>query len=110
MNLLRKVFVPLAGVTIIALVISMVGPRTVRAVVATLVKDVDNPARQPFAEACTTGTFSSFGEGSCQFGAVTSGKRFVIETVWGPMQLTSGLKPISIDLQVCAAGYGGTDN
>ena len=44
MNLLRKAFVPLAGVAVIVLVISMAGPRAVHAVVSTLVSVVNTSA------------------------------------------------------------------
>ena len=106
MILLRKALIPLAGVAVITLVIAVLGPPTVHAVVATLVKDVDNPARQPFAQECSTAVFDTFGRGFCITGNVPAGKRFVIETVSGQLVLTPGLKPISINLEVCAADKG----
>jgi len=55
MNLLRKALVPLAVVTVLVLVMSVAVPRAVHAVVATLVRDVDNPGRHPFSANCTAG-------------------------------------------------------
>ena len=109
MNLLRKALILLAGVAAIVLVISLAVPRAVHAITATLIKDVDSPAFQPFAEECTSGAFDTSGRTSCSLGAVPAGKRWVIETVSGTLQLTPGLKPTSIDLQLCAAGSA-TDN
>ncbi len=73
------------------------------------VKNVDDPARQPFARDCLVETFSPTGLGSCSFEAVPAGKRWVIETVSGQIVVDSGRKPFSINLQLCSAGYA-TDN
>jgi hypothetical protein len=73
------------------------------------VQDVNNPDFQPFAQECVADTFDSCGRASCSFGAVPAGKRFVIDTVSGELQIASGTKPISINMQVCAAGNA-TDN
>jgi hypothetical protein len=73
------------------------------------VKNVDDPARQPFARDCAVEGFDSLGRGTCSFEAVPSGKRWVIETMSGQLSLDAGVKPIHIDLQLCSAGYA-TDN
>ena len=73
------------------------------------VQDVDGPARQPFARDCVIDTFSPSGLGSCSFGAVPAGKRWVVETLSGQVIVDAGKKPFSINLQLCSAGYA-TDN
>lgn len=73
------------------------------------VQNVDDPVRQPFARDCVINTFSSSGLGSCAFGAVPAGKRWVIETMSGQVVVDTGKRPFSINLQLCSAGYA-TDN
>ena len=73
------------------------------------VRSVDDPSRQPFARDCVIDTFDTAGRGSCAFEAPPAGKRWVIESLSGQVITDTGLKPFSIDLQLCSAGYA-TDN
>lgn len=104
MKLLKQAVAVLGCVAAIVVIAVLVTPQTVHALVATLVRDVDQPALQPFSTECSTGAFDSSGRGSCTLATVPSGKRFVIETISGSLQLGTGIKPISIDLQVISAG------
>jgi hypothetical protein len=73
------------------------------------VRSVDVASRQPFARDCVVNTFSTSGLGSCSFAAVPAGKRWVIEGLSGLVIVDAGLKPFSLNLQLCSAGYA-TDN
>ena len=52
MNILRRTVMAIGGMTVVALVIALAAPKTAHALVATLVRDVDNPARHPFQATC----------------------------------------------------------
>ena len=73
------------------------------------VKNVDDPARQPFARDCVVETFDAAGRGSCSFEGVPAGKRWVIETMSSDLTIDPGVKPVHINLQLCSAGFA-TDN
>jgi len=73
------------------------------------VQNVDDPSRQPFARGCVINSFSGAGLGSCSFENVPAGKRWVIESMSGQFTVDAGVKPVSIDVQLCSAGYA-TDN
>jgi hypothetical protein len=109
MKLLQKIGFLAAACALLVTTFSIIGPRAVHAITATLVRDADNPALQPFITECSTGVFDFAGRGSCTLAMVPNGKRFVIETISGSLQLGTGIKPISIDLQV-VSGAAAADN
>jgi hypothetical protein len=87
MNLLRKALVPLAGVAVVALVISVAGPRTVRAITATLVQVTNTvpvivapSAPQLYESNCIT-FFGSTQEAKCSFATVPAGNTLFIDAV-----------------------------
>lgn len=80
MSLLRKALVPLAGVAVIALVISVAGPRAVHAIVATVVQDVDNAARHPFYGHCSVLSSLTHGDGGSCVISVPAGEEVVLQT------------------------------
>lgn len=63
----------------------------------------------PFAEECSTSDFDTAGRAECLLAAIPAGYHLEIQTVTGQFQLTSGVKPIQIDLQIQTHG-GVTDN
>jgi hypothetical protein len=100
MNLLRKAFVPLAGVAVIALVISMAGPRAVHAVVSTLVSVANTvpvvvaPTAPQLYESNCTGAFFGGAEAKCEFQAVPAGNTLFIDSVSILLNsVESGLSP-----------------
>jgi len=56
---------------------SIIGPRTVHAVVATLVRDIDNAGRHPFVGSCSNTTSGT--NASCNI-SVPAGEEVVIQT------------------------------
>jgi hypothetical protein len=56
--------------------IGVINPRAVHAVVATIIRDQDNPARHPFVTSCFF-----LDAGICQTPAIPTGQEFVIETI-----------------------------
>jgi hypothetical protein len=85
---------------------SIVGPRTIHAVVAALVRDVDNPARQPFVSNCVA-TFDSGGRVDCIFPLpVPLGKELVIEMFTAFIEMNSGQRPLTAEFNAVANGTG----
>jgi hypothetical protein len=81
MKLLAKLsFGTLAAVLLIS-GIAVLSPRAVHAVVATIIRDQDNPARHPFVEICTGPTTNSNAAARCSTNDLPAGQEFVIETV-----------------------------
>ncbi len=77
-KLSKLAFVAFACVLVISAV-AVLSPRSVHAVIATLVKDVDNPARHAFTTSCS---FASTGfSATCTTPAIPTGEEVVIETV-----------------------------
>jgi hypothetical protein len=78
MKLLAKVaFGSLASVLLISS-IAIITPRAVQAVVATIIRDQDNPARHPFTTSCQSQDGVNI---VCQSPAIPAGQQFVIETI-----------------------------
>ncbi len=78
-KLSKLAFVAFACVLVISAV-AVMSPRSVHAVIATLVKDVDTPARHPFTTNCDTG-ISGTSSASCSTPPIPAGEEVVIETV-----------------------------
>lgn len=74
----RIVFV-VAACVLLAVLCAVVPPQTVRAAIATLVRDQDNPARHPFAASCSTASFSS-DTTSCSI-QVPAGVEYVVQAL-----------------------------
>jgi hypothetical protein len=87
MNLLRKAFLPLSGVAVIALVLLVAGPRAVHAITATLVQVVNTvpvvtaPSAPLLYESNCVGAFGGTQEGSCSFQTVPAGNTLFIDAV-----------------------------
>jgi hypothetical protein len=87
MNLLRKALVPLTGVAVIALIISLAVPRAVHAITATLVSVVNTvpvvvaPSAPLLYESNCTGAFFGTAEGTCTFQTVPAGNTLFIDAV-----------------------------
>src|SRR5579871_5616938 len=69
-----------AACALLVTTFAIIGPRTVRAVTATLIRDVDNPARHPFAGICGFAS-SSTNTVQCTM-PVPAGEEVVIQTAW----------------------------
>ncbi len=78
-RLSKLAFVAFACVLVISAV-AVMSPRAVHAVVATLVKDVDNPARHAFTTSCIFTPTAGQATG-CTTPAIPAGEQVVIETV-----------------------------
>jgi hypothetical protein len=65
--------------------------------------------KQPFSAECKIGVLGIEGQADCAYAVVPAGKRWVIETVTGSLQLPTGIKPALIDLHITTAGVS-TDN
>ncbi len=87
MNLLRKALIPLTGVAVIALIISLAGPRAVHAITATLVSVVNTvpvvvaPSAPLLYESNCVGAFGGTAEGTCTFRTVPAGNTLFIDAV-----------------------------
>jgi hypothetical protein len=67
------------------------------------VRNLDHPARQPFAQECFTITSNSL-EVDCFLGSVPSGKRWVIETVSAHITVDPPVTPYAVNLQLQGPG------
>ena len=80
MKVLAKLVFGTLGCVLLISGIAVMSPRAVHAVVATIIRDQDNPARHPFATRCVaTPTTSNFV--SCDTPAIPAGLEVVIETI-----------------------------
>lgn len=111
MNLLRKALVPLAGVAVVALVISVAGPRTVRAITATLVQVTNTvpvivaPSAPQLYESNCVGAFFGTAEAACSFQAVPAGNTLFIDGVSILLNtLEGGLAPQNAWIQTFNTG------
>lgn len=102
MKPLRKLVVAVASCAIVAGVISLAAPRAIHAVAAALVRDVDNPARQPFRATCQSNNPGSTG---CDLATVPSGQELVIQG--GTFDVLVKPGPGS-SVRCILQGYGGT--
>jgi hypothetical protein len=59
--------------------LSIINPRSVRAAVATLIRDQDNPARHPFTAICFANSLNN--AASCNTPVIPAGEEVVVETV-----------------------------
>ena len=113
MNLLRKVLIPLGGVAVASLLLTIVAPRAAHALVATLVQVVNtttNPAivsnmddqgRTPYqAQILGTSAANCPAEGSCAFtfDAVPAGHRLVVQHVSMEIQAAANSVPALVSL------------
>jgi hypothetical protein len=80
MKFYSKVALGALAFVLIASGIGIINPSTVRAVVATIIRDQDNPARHPFTAVCSNST-SGANNVSCSTPIVPAGQEVVIEGV-----------------------------
>jgi hypothetical protein len=76
MKTLAKIVFGTLGCVLVISAVGVMAPRAVYAVVATVIRDQDQPARHPFVTHCLTG-----GEDRCSAPAIPTGQEFVIETI-----------------------------
>jgi hypothetical protein len=79
MKLLAKVVGTLACVLVIS-GIAVISPRAVHAVVATIIRDQDNPARHPFTTKCFAPK-TAIDRNTCETDAIPAGEEVVVETI-----------------------------
>ena len=94
-----------ALVTVIGLFLvsfAAVAPRAVKAAIATLVRDVDNPARQPFAAFCVTGSTGGT-QAFCTI-AIPAGKEVVVQSVSVSASSASAVSPLLVNLITSSGG------
>jgi hypothetical protein len=92
MNTLRKVLFVALGGTLVLVMIAVVAPRVAHAVVAALVRDVDNPGRATIVhQSCFAGSQAGFNRFSCSPAyAVPAGQRFVVEQAEASCETPAG--------------------
>lgn len=111
MNVLRRIAMAIGGTVVVALVIGLAAPKTVRAVVSALVtvantssnpvpvQSVDNPALQPFQASASCTADNS---GSCQadqFLLIPSGMTAVMQYFSGECRIgNSDIAPVNVFL------------
>ena len=76
-------------------------PRAVYAVVATIIRDQDQPAQHPFVTDCVTSD-----QGFCNTPAIPTGQEFVIETISVSGSGTPGSSVARISIDISAADTG----
>lgn len=80
MRLIAKIaFGALASLLLIS-GMAVLSPHAVHAVVATIIRDQDNPARHPFATSCSSGLSQTTGN-LCATPVIPAGEEVVIETI-----------------------------
>jgi hypothetical protein len=79
MNPLRRMIITVTTFFALAGAISLALPRTIHAVAAALVRDVDNPARQPFRGTCQSSFPGGNGNPNCVLATVPAGQELVIQ-------------------------------
>src|SRR5262252_5791927 len=80
MRLFGKVVLAILACVLLISGIAVLSPRAVYAVVATIIRDQDNPARHPFTTECTSNPDRG-GSVSCNTPAIPAGQEVVIETI-----------------------------
>ena len=107
----KRIGLGLAGIVTVALVLALATPKAVHAMVAALVRDVDNPARLPtvtrYCYGQNTPDFQSVDPGifKCDTSyTVPAGQRLVIEQVDGVCYTPVGTNLYQTFLDVAAAG------
>ena len=98
----RTFFATAATMALVAMIVGAFteGKAIARAIQAVLVRDADNPARQPFATECDV-QYASLG---CTV-TVPADKRLVIETVTATLVLPQGAKPLNFFVSTVAGGF-----
>jgi hypothetical protein len=82
MNILRRAVMAIGSMTVVALFIALAAPKAVHGIVATLVRDVDNPGRATIELIQCEALTHSLGSLSCSpTFTVPAGQRFVMEQV-----------------------------
>jgi hypothetical protein len=104
MKQLSKLLYLAATCALIVATFAFVGPRTVHAIVATLVRDVDNPARHPFQSRCFSGP-QDLDPGTCVVAVVPAGQELVIQGVSVQALINPGnILAVDARLDTIAAG------
>ena len=80
MKVLAKLVFGTLGCVLLISGIAVMSPRAVHAVVATIIRDQDNPARHPFVTGCSA-TVADFTDSACFTPPTPAGQEVVIETV-----------------------------
>lgn len=81
MKALRRMLLTVATVIAVAAAVSLAVPRAIHAVAAALVRDVDNPARQPFRATCQNSYPGGSGNPTCTMATVPAGQELVIQGI-----------------------------
>jgi len=79
MKVLAKLVFGTLGCVLLISGIAVISPRAVHAVVATIIRDQDNPARHPFTTTCTGASITQVS--TCNPPAIPAGQEVVIETI-----------------------------
>ncbi len=102
MNSAKRIVLMAAACVTVAGAISLATPRAIHAVAAALVRDVDNPARQPFRATCQS---NNPGATYCVLATVPAGQELVIQGVAFDVLVNPG--PGS-SVRCMLQAYGGT--
>jgi hypothetical protein len=106
MKLLGKIVLgTLAGLLLIS-GIAVLSPRAVSAVVATIIRDQDNPARHPFTTRCSGQSITSNSrQAACTTPAIPAGEEVVIETISIVATADPGNHAFGFSVETAAAGF-----
>jgi hypothetical protein len=85
--------------------IAVITPRAVQAVVATIIRDQDNPARHPFTTFCDAPQTTSVANG-CDAPPIPAGEEVVIETISfdGRTDPSNSVLDVGVDISPAGAG------
>lgn len=107
MNLIRRIATGIGGTFVVALVIGLAAPKTVRAVVSALVtvantsanpvpvSNINEPALEAYQDFCRVDLSITNG---CDFQTVPAGKRLVIQDADISLAVASGVRPYYVAL------------
>jgi len=103
----RTLLATAAAIALVAMVVGAFAERKAiaGAIQAGLMRDADNPARQPFATECDV-QYASLG---CTV-TVPADKRLVIETVTATLVLPQGGKPLNFFISTVASGVNNANH
>jgi len=105
MKALAKLVFGTLGCVLLISGIAVLSPQAVHAVVATIIRDQDNPARHPFTTSCNgafTGTLAT-----CSTFPIPAGQEVVIETISFGASGDPGNSALEVSVTTTAASVGG---
>jgi hypothetical protein len=104
MERFKKYFLLAVGLGLLGLVLAVLGTKPAHALIATLVQDVDNPARHPFYAQCFA-NFTGGNTAGCTV-PVPATQRLVVQYISARGIQNLGTKLIALDTSYASGGAG----